>query len=75
VNLTSRQGEGGHAKPLAVVQQPKIMQFHQDFNHKERKEHKDKNLWHFFFAIFVFFAVNSFLVAAWGLCGERYFYP
>jgi hypothetical protein len=40
------------------------MQFQQDFNHKERKEHRDKNLWRFFFAIFVFFAVNSFLVAA-----------
>jgi hypothetical protein len=36
----------------------------QDFNHKERKEHRDKNLWRFFFAIFVFFAVNSFLDAA-----------
>jgi hypothetical protein len=48
----------------SVVQQPKIMQFQQDFNHKKRKEHRDKNLWRFFFAIFVFFAVNSFLVAA-----------
>jgi hypothetical protein len=40
------------------------MQFQQYFNHKERKEHRDKNLWRFFFAIFVFFVVNSFLVAA-----------
>ena len=52
------------AKVGFAVQQLKIMQFQQDFNHKERKEHKDKNLWPFFFAIFVFFAVNSFLVAA-----------
>jgi hypothetical protein len=37
------------------------MQFQQDFSHKE---HRDKNLWRFFFAIFVFFAVNSFSVAA-----------
>jgi hypothetical protein len=40
------------------------MQFEKDFNHKERKEHRDKNLWRFFFAIYAFFAVNSFLVAA-----------
>jgi polynucleotide 5'-kinase involved in rRNA processing len=37
------------------------MQFQQDFNRKERKEHRDKGLWCFFFAIFV---VNSSLVAA-----------
>jgi hypothetical protein len=47
-----------------AVQQSKIMQFQQDLNHKERKEHRDKNLWRFFFAIFAFFAVNSSLVAA-----------
>jgi hypothetical protein len=40
------------------------MQFKQNFDHKERKEHRDKNLWRFFFAIVVFFAVNSFSVAA-----------
>jgi hypothetical protein len=49
---------------VSVVQKRRIVQFQQDFNHKERKEHRDKNLWRFFFAIFVFFAVNSFLVAA-----------
>jgi hypothetical protein len=54
------------------------MQFQQDFNRKERKERRDRNLWRFFFAIFVFFAVNSSLVAAcragpWRLCVERSF--
>jgi hypothetical protein len=50
--------------PCFAVQKRRIVEFQQDFNHKERKEHRDKNLWRFFFAIFVFFAVNSFLVAA-----------
>jgi hypothetical protein len=49
--------------PCFAVQKRRIVQFQQDSNHKERKEHRDKNLWRFFFAIFVFFAVNSFLVA------------
>jgi len=47
------------------------MQFQQDFNRKERKEHRDKNLWHFFFAIFAFFAVNSSLVAACRVLEKR----
>jgi hypothetical protein len=34
------------------------MQFQQDFYHIERKEHRDKNLWHFFFAIFAIFVVK-----------------
>ena len=46
------------------MQKRRIVQFQQNFNRKERKEHRDKNLWRFFFAIFVFFAVNSFLLAA-----------
>jgi hypothetical protein len=46
--------------PCFAVQKRRIVQFQQDFNHKERKEHRDKNLWRFFSAIFVFFAVNSF---------------
>jgi hypothetical protein len=54
----------GHQTCFFAVQQSKIMQFQQVFNHKERKEHRDNNLWCFFFAIFVFFAVNLFLVAA-----------
>jgi len=40
------------------------MQFQQNFNRKERKEHRDNNLCCFLFAIFVFFVVNSSLVAA-----------
>jgi hypothetical protein len=34
------------------------MQFQQDFYRIERKEHRDKNLWHFFFAIFAIFVVK-----------------
>ena len=40
------------------------MQFQQNFNRRERKERRDRNLWCFFFAIFVFFVVNSSSVAA-----------
>jgi hypothetical protein len=40
------------------------MQIQQEFNRKERKEHKDKNLRCFFFAVFVFFVVNPSLMAA-----------
>jgi hypothetical protein len=54
----------------ASTKQPKrgwrmeIIQFQRDFNRKERKERRDKNLRWFFFAIFAFFVVNSSLVAA-----------
>jgi hypothetical protein len=59
------------SSPSFGVQSCKIMQFQQDFNRKERKEHRDKNLWHFFFAIFAFFAVNSSLVAACRVLEKR----
>jgi hypothetical protein len=35
------------------------MQFQQDYYHIERKEHRDKNLWHFFFVIYAIFVVKS----------------
>jgi hypothetical protein len=47
-----------------ALQSRAIVQFQQNFYRKERKERRDKDLWYFFFAIYVFFVVNSSLAAS-----------
>jgi hypothetical protein len=49
---------------LSILQSRGIVQFQRNFYRKERKERRDKDLWCFFFAICVFFVVNSSSVAA-----------